>query len=260
MLLSIAGGSDLGLFEINEAAQLVSESAHTDANIIFGAVIDDALGDEVRVTVIAAGFDGGMPKRREQAMNRPARRTGCPPPAATSPPRACRGPPRAAAPATQAQQPSQPAPPPNGAPQQPAVLSSRSPHSRPRPECTECSGAGAVSRTQSSAPRRPAAGTHQVPAGTPNRRHRAGAEHGPGPPGPGRPTRPARRRGSRSGPRSRRPTSRRSRTRRPRHRRADPAHLADHRPEQLPVLPAGRRSASRASRTTTRTTSTSQTS
>lgn len=69
VLLSIAGGSDLGLFEINEAAQLVSESAHSDANIIFGAVIDDALGDEVRVTVIAAGFDGGMPKRREQAMN-----------------------------------------------------------------------------------------------------------------------------------------------------------------------------------------------
>jgi cell division protein FtsZ len=59
VLLSIAGGSDLGLFEINEAAQLVTESAHPDANIIFGAVIDDALGDEVRVTVIAAGFDGG---------------------------------------------------------------------------------------------------------------------------------------------------------------------------------------------------------
>ncbi|MBB5834312.1 cell division protein FtsZ [Kribbella italica] len=78
VLLSIAGGSDLGLFEINEAAQLVSESAHTDANIIFGAVIDDALGDEVRVTVIAAGFDGGMPKRREQAMNsaRPQNRAG----------------------------------------------------------------------------------------------------------------------------------------------------------------------------------------
>ena len=69
VLLSIAGGSDLGLFEINEAAQLVSQSAHADANIIFGAVIDDALGDEVRVTVIAAGFDGGMPKRREQAMS-----------------------------------------------------------------------------------------------------------------------------------------------------------------------------------------------
>jgi cell division protein FtsZ len=56
-LLSIQGGSDLGLFEINEAAQLVANSAAPDANIIFGAVIDDALGDEVRVTVIAAGFD-----------------------------------------------------------------------------------------------------------------------------------------------------------------------------------------------------------
>jgi cell division protein FtsZ len=62
VLLSVSGGSDLGLFEINEAARLVSESAHPDANIIFGAVIDDALGDEVRVTVIAAGFDGGQPK------------------------------------------------------------------------------------------------------------------------------------------------------------------------------------------------------
>ncbi|HKA96511.1 MAG TPA: cell division protein FtsZ [Streptosporangiaceae bacterium] len=57
VLLSIQGGSDLGLFEINEAAQLVSNSAAPEANIIFGAVIDDALGDEVRVTVIAAGFD-----------------------------------------------------------------------------------------------------------------------------------------------------------------------------------------------------------
>ncbi|GAA2014251.1 cell division protein FtsZ [Nakamurella flavida] len=57
VLLSIAGGSDLGLFEINEAATLVQESAHEEANIIFGTVIDDSLGDEVRVTVIAAGFD-----------------------------------------------------------------------------------------------------------------------------------------------------------------------------------------------------------
>src|SRR5689334_9463478 len=61
VLLSISGGSDLGLFEINEAAQLVSNAAAPDANIIFGAVIDDALGDEVRVTVIAAGFDSGAP-------------------------------------------------------------------------------------------------------------------------------------------------------------------------------------------------------
>ncbi|HEV2536182.1 MAG TPA: cell division protein FtsZ [Streptosporangiaceae bacterium] len=63
VLLSIQGGSDLGLFEINEAAQLVANSAAVDANIIFGAVIDDALGDEVRVTVIAAGLDESRPSR-----------------------------------------------------------------------------------------------------------------------------------------------------------------------------------------------------
>ena len=65
VLLSIAGGSDLGLFEINEAASLVQEAAHPEANIIFGTVIDDALGDEVRVTVIAAGFDGGGPTHKK---------------------------------------------------------------------------------------------------------------------------------------------------------------------------------------------------
>ncbi|GAB3487921.1 cell division protein FtsZ [Flexivirga lutea] len=64
VLLSVQGGSDLGLFEINEAARLVQEAAHPEANIIFGAVIDDALGDEVRVTVIAAGFEGGAPNKR----------------------------------------------------------------------------------------------------------------------------------------------------------------------------------------------------
>ena len=67
VLLSIQGGSDLGLFEINEAARLVQEAAHPEANIIFGAVIDDALGDEVRVTVIAAGFDSGSPTIRRDA-------------------------------------------------------------------------------------------------------------------------------------------------------------------------------------------------
>ncbi len=117
VLLSIAGGSDLGLFEINEAAQLVSESAHSDANIIFGAVIDDALGDEVRVTVIAAGFDGGMPKRREQAMNqarpqssRPSSQNySAPMSGATTPP-----------PTQQAGQPGTAQPPAQPAPQQPA--------------------------------------------------------------------------------------------------------------------------------------------
>jgi len=57
MVLNIAGGSDLGLFEVNEAAEIIHAVAHPDANIIFGAVIDDNMGDEVRVTVIAAGFE-----------------------------------------------------------------------------------------------------------------------------------------------------------------------------------------------------------
>jgi cell division protein FtsZ len=64
VLMSIAGGSDLGLFEINEAASLVQDAAHQDANIIFGTVIDDSLGDEVRVTVIAAGFDAAGSGRK----------------------------------------------------------------------------------------------------------------------------------------------------------------------------------------------------
>lgn len=64
VLMSVAGGSDLGLFEINEAASLVQDAAHPDANIIFGTVIDDSLGDEVRVNVIAAGFDVSGPGRK----------------------------------------------------------------------------------------------------------------------------------------------------------------------------------------------------
>ena len=88
VLLSIAGGRDLGLFEINEAASLVQEAAHEEANIIFGTVIDDSLGDEVRVTVIAAGFDStpstlppltrgaeargqGRPQPNQQQVGRP---------------------------------------------------------------------------------------------------------------------------------------------------------------------------------------------
>jgi cell division protein FtsZ len=78
VLLNISGGSDLGLFEINQAADLIAQAAHPDANIIFGAVIDDALGDEVRVTVIAAGFEGGAPKPRSDFS---PRRTAVPAPA-----------------------------------------------------------------------------------------------------------------------------------------------------------------------------------
>ncbi len=105
VLLNISGGSDLGLFEINEAAQLVADAAHPEANIIFGAVIDDALGDEVRVTVIAAGFDAGAPTpvRRVETRRQPD-----PEPAAAPAPQPSytRTPPPAARPA--APQPSTP--------------------------------------------------------------------------------------------------------------------------------------------------------
>ncbi|GAA4717326.1 cell division protein FtsZ [Promicromonospora umidemergens] len=88
VLLSIQGGSDLGLFEVHEAARLVQEAAHPEANIIFGTVIDDALGDEVRVTVIAAGFDGGLPKERKdnRALGQVAGAVAAPAPAATRSP------------------------------------------------------------------------------------------------------------------------------------------------------------------------------
>jgi len=72
VLLSISGGSDLGLFELNEAATLVTDLAHPDANIIFGSVIDDALGDEVRVTVIATGFAAPTSGARRGAASVPA--------------------------------------------------------------------------------------------------------------------------------------------------------------------------------------------
>ena len=62
VLLLVQGASDLGLHEIDDAARLVQEAVHPEANIIFGATIEDTLGDEVRITVIAAGFDGGQPK------------------------------------------------------------------------------------------------------------------------------------------------------------------------------------------------------
>lgn len=68
VLLSVQGGSTLGLYEIHDAAKLVAEAVHPDANILFGAVIDDSLGDEVRVTVIAAGF-ADSPERRGAAAS-----------------------------------------------------------------------------------------------------------------------------------------------------------------------------------------------
>ena len=70
ILLNITGGPEIGLFEVNEAAEVVTSAADQNANVIFGAVIDDALGDEVRVTVIATGF-GGQRRRREPGTEAP---------------------------------------------------------------------------------------------------------------------------------------------------------------------------------------------
>src|SRR5881275_1014217 len=74
VLLNITGGSDLGLFEVNEAAEIVQSASAGDSNIIFGAVVDDSLGDEVRVTVIATGFDRRMGGRLFDQTSRPKRR------------------------------------------------------------------------------------------------------------------------------------------------------------------------------------------
>ena len=67
------GGSDMGLFEVNEAAEIIGSAADPDANIIFGAVIDEALGDEIRVTVIATGFEFGHRERRGWLARPPSR-------------------------------------------------------------------------------------------------------------------------------------------------------------------------------------------
>jgi cell division protein FtsZ len=84
VLLMIAGGSDLGLHEVNEAAEIIAQAADADANIIFGAVIDDALGDEVKVTVIAAGFaDLPKPAGKPSSGLRPVERRDTEPAAAS---------------------------------------------------------------------------------------------------------------------------------------------------------------------------------
>ena len=76
VLLNISGGTDLGLFEVNEAAEIIHGVAHPDANIIFGSTIDDAMGDEVRVTVIAAGFERWDDGRQPRETPAPSRRLG----------------------------------------------------------------------------------------------------------------------------------------------------------------------------------------
>jgi cell division protein FtsZ len=71
ILLNITGGPDIGLFEVNEAAEVVTGAADQNANVIFGAVIDDSMGEDVRVTVIATGFGGGRRRRRREGAEAP---------------------------------------------------------------------------------------------------------------------------------------------------------------------------------------------
>jgi cell division protein FtsZ len=118
VLLSIAGGSDLGLFEVSAAANLIQEAASEDANIIFGTVIDDALGDEVKVTVIAAGFEGGAPPRRQPGVSRAADLRNSRPASSASQP---------------APQPDRGSNPFSASPSQPAARPSNPPSSTPRP-------------------------------------------------------------------------------------------------------------------------------
>ncbi len=74
ILLNITGGRDLGLFEVNEAAEIVGSATSGDSNIIFGAVIDDGMGEDVRVTVIATGFDRNHRQRAARDEVRTTRR------------------------------------------------------------------------------------------------------------------------------------------------------------------------------------------
>ncbi|HVW77789.1 MAG TPA: cell division protein FtsZ [Alloacidobacterium sp.] len=69
ILINISGSSSLKLSEVNEASTLIQNAAHEDANIIFGAVLDETMGDEVKITVIATGFRQDMPERRERLLN-----------------------------------------------------------------------------------------------------------------------------------------------------------------------------------------------
>ncbi len=76
ILFNVTGGSDLSLYEINQAASIIRETAHPDVNLIFGAVIDEKMDDEIRITVIATGFEHNMPLVRPitRAVSRPSKR------------------------------------------------------------------------------------------------------------------------------------------------------------------------------------------
>lgn len=65
ILFNVTGGSSLSLYEVNQAAAIIKETAHPEVNLIFGAVIDENMGDNVRITVIATGFDRSVPSAQE---------------------------------------------------------------------------------------------------------------------------------------------------------------------------------------------------
>ena len=102
ILFNVTGGSDLGLFEVNEAAEVIKEAADPEANIIFGTVIDDRMRDEVKVTVIATGFDGTPQARSGRTSSAPRRARGSSPRSTSA---AARSWPRSSAIATQRQTP-----------------------------------------------------------------------------------------------------------------------------------------------------------
>ncbi len=94
ILFNITGGPNLSLYEVNQAAAIIRETAHPDANLIFGAVVDEAMGDEIRITVIATGFERSLPSRRQMLQDRYGSSTS----SATGPPvsRSSSAPPQAA--------------------------------------------------------------------------------------------------------------------------------------------------------------------
>jgi len=121
ILFNVTGGADLSLFEVNEAAGIIKESAHPEVNLIFGAQIDESMGDEVRVTVIATGFEQSRVARRPDVMQSVLRQPAPVPRQATPP--ASQPPARPQSqyaapppPASQPEEPQQPAPPPKPQP------------------------------------------------------------------------------------------------------------------------------------------------
>jgi cell division protein FtsZ len=70
ILFNVTGGPDMSLFEVNQAASIIKEVAHPDVNLIFGAVVDDRMEDQLRITVIATGFDNSVPMRQVVRPNR----------------------------------------------------------------------------------------------------------------------------------------------------------------------------------------------